>query len=111
MAGGTPEAELAAWPLGIILAAPTLAWSEASCPAPPVSPSLAHDGHLESATEGIDQSAVVCPVPCQLFVCFRPIHCSPRHRHWTAGPLHSEAPSPKPYTGSSWETGPSGSGR
>ena len=111
MAGGTPEAELAAWPLGIILAAPTSAWSEASCPAPPVSPSLAHDGHLESATEGIDQSAVVCPAPCQLFVCFCPIHCSPRHRHWVAGPLHSEAPSPKPYTGNSWETEPSGSRR
>lgn len=41
---------------------------QASCPAPPVSPLLAHDGHLESATEGIDQSAVVCQAPCQLFL-------------------------------------------
>lgn len=44
---------------------------------------------IESATEGIDQSAVVCQAPCQLFLFTVP----QRHRHWTAGPLHSEAPS------------------
>lgn len=35
---------------------------------PPVSPLLAHDGHLSPATEGVNQSAVVCQAPCQLFL-------------------------------------------
>lgn len=96
----SPEAELAAWPLGLVSACPTSAWSAASCPAPPVSAvpitGLVCGGHPEPATEGISQSTVVCQAPRQLFVCFCPIHCPPRcSRHLTAGPLHSEPALPK----------------
>ena len=95
-----PEVQLAAWPLGLVLACPTSAWSAASCPAPPVSAvpitGLVCGGHPEPATEGIRQSAVVCQAPRQLFVCFCPIHCPPRcRRHLATGPLHSEPALPK----------------